>query len=164
MRPSIHLYICHPPSPSSSEVISRSSLMQTFFSLALSFFFYFNLSLFLVFSFLPLPLSLSRSLFPSLLSSPSHPTRLGSAAALGAQGLWLGQKRTGCKTETNSELGHHCFCVRGPLCRWKAARQEAQTTLDAAPGGALDISGSIENARAREESKRQRGIYVIRAE
>lgn len=30
----------------------------------------------------------------------------------GALGLRLGQRRTGCETETNSELGHHCICVR----------------------------------------------------
>lgn len=64
---------------------------------------------------IPPSLSVSLSLFfisPCLLLPPLSLPCLGSAAALGAEGLWLGQKRTGCKTETNSELGHHCFCVR----------------------------------------------------
>lgn len=36
--------------------------------------------------------------------------------------------------QTNSELGHHCLCVRGPLSRWKASRQEEQVTLNPTPG------------------------------
>lgn len=49
---------------------------------------------------------------PLLVLSLPAPCLVLAAAALRALGLWLGLRRTGCKTETNSELGQHCLCVR----------------------------------------------------
>lgn len=77
------------------------------------------------FSLLPLMLTVFFSALSFyLVSSPSlHPrVFIVRQAALSAEGLWLGQRRTGCKTETNSELGHHCFCVRAPALQMKSSK------------------------------------------
>lgn len=142
----IDLFIHHYILSSFLNCHSRLALFLHSFRLTLPFF----LSL-LVSSFLFLSLCLSLSF-----------SRLCSAAALRAEGLWLGRKRTGCKTETNSELGHHCFCVR--------ARSADEKLEDKRSNDARYSTGSprrfwdTENTHAEQELELQPRIYVIRAE
>lgn len=101
--------------------------------------------------------------FSLLFISPSSPTLVLVAAALRAQGLWLGQKRTICKTDklrTGSSYGWFlcvCMCVWRPALRRKGLKTkwrfwEPKTFL------------GYRQTRAKEESELQHRIYVIRDE
>lgn len=112
-------------------------------------------------SFYPVMLAFSPP-FSLLFISPSSPTLVLVAAALRAQGLWLGQKRTICKTDklrTGSSSGCFfvCMCVWRPALRRKGLKTkwrfwEPKTFL------------GYRQTRAKEELELQHRIYVIRDE